>query len=225
MKHYNSSFYWTAWFLSGPNCIVPKFVIGHTRLWVDLKTGCPSIHPLISNAAYIWALRARSLLEKGTLVFSWGDKIFMECASCTVGCDIEKSSAGNENSVIIYSWCNSKPVLWKTKYNFWIIFILEQTVLSNYLFIYLNVSFHGTNNSIQVWIDMDWVNCPFNSGVTALCPAELRSNLPQHTCLEVSSIPSKTLISWFRCVLLGLEINSAGHRPSRNKFGDPCFNW
>ncbi len=35
------------------------------------------------------------------------------------------------------------------------------------------------------------------------CPAEFSSNLPQHTCLEVSSIPSKTLISWFRCVWLG----------------------
>ncbi len=32
------------------------------------------------------------------------------------------------------------------------------------------------------------------------CPAEFSSNLPQHTCLEVSSIPSKTLISCFRCV-------------------------
>ncbi len=33
-----------------------------------------------------------------------------------------------------------------------------------------------------------------------LCPAEFSSNLPQHTSLEVSSIPSKTLISCFRCV-------------------------
>ncbi len=32
------------------------------------------------------------------------------------------------------------------------------------------------------------------------CPAEFSSNLPQHTCLEVSSIPIKTLISCFRCV-------------------------
>ncbi len=31
------------------------------------------------------------------------------------------------------------------------------------------------------------------------CPAEFSSNLPQHTCLEVSSIP-KTLISCFGCV-------------------------
>ncbi len=54
-----------------------------------------------------------------------------------------------------------------------------------------------------------------------LCPAEFSSNLPQHTSLEVSSIPSKTLISCFRCVWLGLEINSAGHRPSRTVSGDP----
>ncbi len=54
------------------------------------------------------------------------------------------------------------------------------------------------------------------------CPAEFSSNLPQHTCLEVSSIASKTLISCFRCVWLGLELNSAGHRPSRTEFGDPC---
>ncbi len=33
-------------------------------------------------------------------------------------------------------------------------------------------------------------------------PAEFSSNLPQHTCLEVWSIPSKTLISCFRCVLI-----------------------
>ncbi len=53
------------------------------------------------------------------------------------------------------------------------------------------------------------------------CPAEFSSNLPQHTCLEVWSIPSKTLISCFRCVWLGLELNSAGHRPSRTELGDP----
>ncbi len=49
-----------------------------------------------------------------------------------------------------------------------------------------------------------------NSILEGLCPAEFSSNLPQHTCLEVSSIPSKTLISCFRCVWLGLELNSAG---------------
>ncbi len=56
------------------------------------------------------------------------------------------------------------------------------------------------------------------------CPAEFSSNTPQHTCLEVSSMPSKTLISCFRCVWLGLELNSAGHRPSRTEFGDPGFS-
>ncbi len=34
-------------------------------------------------------------------------------------------------------------------------------------------------------------------------PAEFSSNLLQHNCLEVSSIPNKTLISWPRCVWLG----------------------
>ncbi len=53
------------------------------------------------------------------------------------------------------------------------------------------------------------------------CPAEFSSNLPQHTCLDVWSIPSKTLISFFRCVWLGLELNSAGHRPSKTELGDP----
>ncbi len=56
------------------------------------------------------------------------------------------------------------------------------------------------------------------------CPVEFSSNLPQHTCLEVSSIPSKTLINCFRCVWLALELNSAGHRPSRTELGDPCSN-
>ncbi len=32
------------------------------------------------------------------------------------------------------------------------------------------------------------------------CPAQFSSNLPQHTYLQVSSKPRKTLISWFRCV-------------------------
>ncbi len=41
--------------------------------------------------------------------------------------------------------------------------------------------------------------CP-NSVLEGRCPAEFSSNLPQHTCLEASSMPSKTLISCFRCV-------------------------
>ncbi len=41
--------------------------------------------------------------------------------------------------------------------------------------------------------------CP-NSVLEERCPAEFSSNLPQHTCMEASSILSKTLISCFRCV-------------------------
>lgn len=46
----------------------------------------------------------------------------------------------------------------------------------------------------------------YNPGATNLSPggpelpAELSSNLPKHTYLEVSSITSKSLISLFRCV-------------------------
>ncbi len=87
-----------------------------------------------------------------------------------------------------------------------------------------------------IWIEIHWIphfpklviqvtHCLVqgspHSVLEGRCPAEFISNLPQHTCLEVSGIPSKTLISLFRCVWLGLELNSAGHRPSRNKFGDP----
>jgi len=35
-------------------------------------------------------------------------------------------------------------------------------------------------------------------------------------------VPSETLISCFRCVWLGLELNSAGTPASRTEFGDPC---
>ncbi len=66
------------------------------------------------------------------------------------------------------------------------------------------------------------VKCPLEQGSSNLilegrCPAEFSSNLPQHTCLEVWSIPSKTLISCFRCVWLGLELNSAGHRALQDR--------
>ncbi len=46
--------------------------------------------------------------------------------------------------------------------------------------------------------------CP-NSVLEGQCPAEFRSNLPQHTCHKVSSMSSKSLISWFRCVWLGFQ--------------------
>ncbi len=36
-------------------------------------------------------------------------------------------------------------------------------------------------------------------------------------------MPGKSLIGCFRCVWLGLELNSAGHRPSRTEFGQPCL--
>ncbi len=41
--------------------------------------------------------------------------------------------------------------------------------------------------------------CP-NSVLEGRCPANFSSNLPQHTCWEVSNMPSKSLISCFRCV-------------------------
>ncbi len=70
------------------------------------------------------------------------------------------------------------------------------------------------------------LHCVLVQGSTNLilegrCPAKFSSNLPHHTCLEVSSIP-KSLISCFRCVWLGLGLNSAGHRPSRTELVDPC---
>ncbi len=65
--------------------------------------------------------------------------------------------------------------------------------------------------------------CP-NSVLEDRCPAAFSSHLPQHTCMEASSMPSKTSISCFRCVWLGLELNSAGHRPSRTEFGQPWCN-
>ncbi len=55
------------------------------------------------------------------------------------------------------------------------------------------------------------------------CPAEFSSNLPQHTCMEVSSIASKTLISCFRCVWLGLELNSAGTPALQDRTWWPLF--
>ncbi len=53
------------------------------------------------------------------------------------------------------------------------------------------------------------------------CPSEFSSNLPQHTCLEVWRIHSKTLIICFRCVWLGLELNSAGTSVSNSIPGGP----
>lgn len=57
------------------------------------------------------------------------------------------------------------------------------------------------------------------------CPAdsEFSANLPQHTYLQVSSIPIKTFISCLMCFYLRLEQNSVGHRPSKTECGDPCY--
>lgn len=41
--------------------------------------------------------------------------------------------------------------------------------------------------------------CP-NLLLVGRFPAKYNPNLPQHTCLEVSNMPIKTLIRWFRCV-------------------------
>ncbi len=45
-------------------------------------------------------------------------------------------------------------------------------------------------------------------------PAEFSSN-PEKPWEKIPNCILKTLISCFRCVWLGLELNSAGHRPSR----------
>ncbi len=57
------------------------------------------------------------------------------------------------------------------------------------------------------------------------CPAKFSSNLPQHTCLEVYSMPSKSLISWFKCVWLGLELNSADTGPPGPSMDTPDLHW
>ncbi len=54
--------------------------------------------------------------------------------------------------------------------------------------------------------------CP-NSVLKGQCPAEFRSNLPQHASWNISSMPSKSSISWFRCVWLGLEQNTLSLAP------------
>ncbi len=51
------------------------------------------------------------------------------------------------------------------------------------------------------WQPFDYESDSLTQGSSNLilegrCPAEFSSNLPQHACLEVSSIPSKSLISY-----------------------------
>ncbi len=53
--------------------------------------------------------------------------------------------------------------------------------------------------SIKCFFFFTRAGCP-KSVLEGHCPAEFSSNLPQHTCLEVSSMPNKILIGWFRCV-------------------------
>lgn len=84
VKHYKTSCDWIAWFLSGPNCIVPKCVIGHTRLWVGMKTICPFIPWfLMQSISGPWGQDHCWRIASYSTVFSWGDETFTECAGCT----------------------------------------------------------------------------------------------------------------------------------------------
>lgn len=71
------------------------------------------------------------------------------------------------------------------------------------------------------FLPLSKTGCP-NSILEVYCPVEFGSNFPQHTCLEVSNMPSEALITLFWCVWLGLELNSAGNWPSRTEYGQPC---
>ncbi len=61
-----------------------------------------------------------------------------------------------------------------------------------------------------------WPILWFGPGVSTLAPRGTLSSRVwlQLTCLEVCNMPTKTLISWVRCVLLGSELNSRGQWPS-----------
>ncbi len=101
---------------------------------------------------------------------------------------------------------------------------IHQSIISlhpsvNSIYSSINSSIHSIYPSIHSIIYLQ-LGSP-NLILEGLCPAEFSSNLPQHTSLEVSSIPSKALISCFRCVLLGLELNFASHLLSRTVSGDP----
>ncbi|KAI2665280.1 Kinesin-like protein KIF21A [Labeo rohita] len=53
----------------------------------------------------------------------------------------------------------------------------------------------ASGNTVRMWDLRNLTQgCP-NSVLEGRCPAEFSSNLPEHTCLEVSSMPSKSLIS------------------------------
>ncbi len=76
-------------------------------------------------------------------------------------------------------------------------------------------------HSVVTQLDHSVVQGSSNLILEGRCSAKFSSNLPQPTCLGVSSMP-KSLISCFGCVWLELELNSAGHWPSRTELGDPC---
>ncbi len=65
--------------------------------------------------------------------------------------------------------------------------------------------------------------CP-NSVLEGHCPVEFRYNQVQTTRLEYSSLPGETLISWFRCVFIGVEAKLCRTRASRTEFGCPALS-
>ncbi len=67
-----------------------------------------------------------------------------------------------------------------------------------------------------------------STAVSNPAPGELPScRLQLQPCCNTPvcnyQVALNTLISCFRCVYWGLELNSAGHRPSRTEFGEPCY--
>ncbi len=65
--------------------------------------------------------------------------------------------------------------------------------------------------------------CP-NSVLEGHCPVEFRYNQVQTTRLEYSSLPGETLISWFRCVFIGVEAKLCRTRASRTECGCPALS-
>ncbi len=65
--------------------------------------------------------------------------------------------------------------------------------------------------------------CP-NSVLEGHCPVDFRYNQVQTTRLEYSSLPGETLISWFRCVFIGVEAKLCRTRASRTECGCPALS-
>ncbi len=65
--------------------------------------------------------------------------------------------------------------------------------------------------------------CP-NSVLEGHCPVDFRYNQVQTTRLEYSSLPVETLISWFRCVFIGVEAKLCRTRASRTECGCPALS-